>query len=381
MPESTPTPAYTPPPVTGKDAGVLAKGKEVLSVLKNAAVEITQNPMVESGKDISDCVQSAVATAKSSGEAALAELGRPNNDTVAQPTPPSVVFESVPADFHYEKTVIVPGKFVFIYLPFEKQMLKGVCAAASVLNAVKYIDPTIVLNQDEMFCLYNNNQSEGADPQQMVGGIANLGFETDYIQPRKVKLETLLSKIQASLEDNRPLIACGDNHAVTLIGFNKSTKKITVWDQRGYGVDRADGRRAGMYDVDESTFCAKFYDVFIVRRADAKPSDANAARLQKMTGISDAFIKHTLVNSNSRQETISKFAQHAVPQLVKVAMRAGRTLLIPVGSDEIISIAPQENEKMEYTVLPSGKTNKARIDFVTKSVLDAGGVFYSSGKK
>ena len=152
-PEPDTASSSTPETVPEKDSGVLARGKEALSNLKNTVASIAKGPMEASGKDVADSVQSAVAIAKASGAATLAELGRPHNDTDVTP---SSVFNSVPADFHYEKTVIVPGIFVFLSLPFEKQMLKGVCAAASVLNIVRYMEPTIDLNQEEMFGLYNN---------------------------------------------------------------------------------------------------------------------------------------------------------------------------------------------------------------------------------
>ena len=283
--------------------------------------------------------------------------------------------DGIPEGFHYEKSIIVPRKFVFLVLPYVKQLLKGVCAAGSVLNVLQYMDSTINLTQDEMFGIYNN-QLEGATSPQMIGGMNNLGFVAGLIVTRGAPVSAVVAEVQKSLEGNRPLIATGEHHAVTLVGFNKTAKTIIVWDQRAYGGNHASGMPAGMYEVKEDEFCAKFANVIVIRKADTKPAKDKEAFLRSVNGHNGGFVTHTLVNSDSRKETMEKFAGHAIPTLMKVAMRRGETVLIPVGDKELISIAPQSAETFSYTILPGGKQEKCRIDFVTKTVLDAGGTFY-----
>ena len=319
----------------------------------------------------------AAAVSKTSAVSKIAETVGIQTEGEVKPLAATIGADGLPEGFHYEKSVIVPGQFVFLALPYEKQLLKGVCAAGSVLNVLQYVDPTIDLTQDEMFGLYNN-QIEGATPPQMVGGMNNLGFSADLIPTRGAPASAVIAEVQKSLAANRPLIAGGENHAVTLVGFNKTAKTIIVWDQRAYGGNHASGMPAGMYEVKEDEFCNKYTAIIVIRKADTRPSKEKEAFLRAVTGRNGDLVRHTLVNSDSRKETMEKFAGHAVPTLMKFAMRRGETVLIPLGDRELISIAPQTSDTFSYTVLPGGKQEKCRMDFVTKAVLDAGGTFYGA---
>ena len=322
----------------------------------------------------------ALAASKSSVVSKVAEtVGiKTEDEPQGRPSTAAIGSNGLPESFRYEKSIIVPGKFVFLALPYEKQLLKGVCAAGSVLNVLQYMDPTIDLSQDEMFGLYNN-QSEGATSPQMIGGMANLGFSAEWMRTRGAPPDALIARVQSSLVDNRPLIACGENHAVTLVGFNKTAKTIIVWDQRAYGGNHVSGMPAGMFEVSESAFCGKFRDVIAISKANSKANKDTAEKLRRFTGWNGEFIKHTLVNSDARKETLEKFANHAVPALIKVAMRRNEIVIIPVGDKGAISIVPQVvADRLSYTALPSGIQGKGRMDFVTKAVLDAGGTFYGA---
>ena len=317
----------------------------------------------------------ALAASKTEAVSKIVETVGIKTEGEVKPSTAAIGADGLPEGFRYEKTVIVPGMFVFLVLPYKKQLLKGVCAAGSVLNVLQYMDPTINLTQDEMFGIYNN-QLEGATAPQMVGGMNNLGFDGGILATRGAPVSAVVAEVQKSLEANRPIIATGEHHAVTLVGFNKTAKTIIVWDQRAYGGNHASGMPAGMYEVKEDAFCGKFTHIIVARRAATKPAKDKEAFFRSVNGHNGGFVTHTLVNSDSRKETMEKFAGHAIPTLMKVAMRRGETVLIPVGDKELISIAPQSAETFSYTILPGGKQEKCRIDFVTKTVLDAGGTFY-----
>ena len=319
----------------------------------------------------------AVAASKSSAVSKIAETVGIKAETEEKPSAATIGPDGIPEGFRYEKSIIVPGQFVFLVLPYEKQLLKGVCAAGSVLNVLQYMDSTINLTQDEMFGIYNN-QLEGATSPQMIGGMNNLGFAGSLIVTRELAANAVISEVQKSLDANRPLIATGEHHAVTLVGYNKTAKTVIVWDQRAYGGNHASGMPAGMYEVKEDGFCAKFANVIVIRKADMKPSKDKEEFLRSVTGMNGDLVRHTLVNSDSRKETMEKFAGHAVPTLMRFAMRRGETILIPLGDRELISIAPQTSDPFSYTILPGGKQEKCRMDFVTKAVLDAGGTFYGA---
>ncbi len=288
---------------------------------------------------------------------------------------------TLPADFHYQKTLIIPNQFAFLALPFEKQLPKGVCAAASMLNVISYMDPGITLGQTELFAMFNEKKA-GATTKQMLGGLENMGFETELIPTDSIPKKQLVAKIQASLEDNRPLVVTQPGHALTVIGFNKSTGKIIAWDQRSRGPVNPSGMPKGSFEVTESGFAKRFSEVFILRKAYDKPSRDESEMLAGFTGRTSGFFKHTLVNSNAGKETLPQFARHAIPQKLNAVMRAGRTVLVARGKSEILSLAPQETDDLICTVLPGGESKSFSMASLTRAILDSDGVFYSlSGAK
>jgi len=53
----------------------------------------------------------------------------------------------------------VAGQRAIIILPFEQQERNGICGAASMLNILKLLDPTLKLSQTELFALFNSRRA------------------------------------------------------------------------------------------------------------------------------------------------------------------------------------------------------------------------------
>jgi len=284
---------------------------------------------------------------------------------------------TLPADFRYDKTLVLPGQFAFLALPFQKQGKGGICVAASALNVVSYIDPGFNLEQRELFALYNGGKS-GATLTQLIGGLGNVGFETEYLATKSVATKELMSKIRAGLDAGRPMVIFQPGHALTLIGYNKPNRTLIVWDQRAHRPGTPDYLPRGGFEVTESAFASRFSHIFFIRKADDKPGREEEEKLVAFLGGTSRFLKHTLANANQREERLDQYARHAGMPNVTALLRAGRTVFILKGKKELISIPPQESETFQATILPSGEPAALSRASVIRAILDAGGVFYSS---
>jgi len=285
----------------------------------------------------------------------------------------------LPSDFHYDKTLILPGQFAFLALPFEKQLPMGVCVAASALNVVKFIDPDFNLEQKELFALYNGGRS-GATLPQLIGGLENVGYQTEYIATNSLRTNELVAKICASLDVGQPMVVFQPGHALTLIGYNKSTKKAFVWDQRAKGPKSKIGLPPGGTEVSLMALPNKFSHIFFIRKADEKPSREEADFLAGFIGSTAGILKHSLINSNEREESLRRYARHALPQKIAAEMRSGRTLLVPEGKKRLVTVAPKDKEPFETCTLPEKKIEEMSLSSLTRLILASDGTFYSLGK-
>ena len=288
---------------------------------------------------------------------------------------------ALPSDFHYDKTLILPGSFAFLAVPFEKQLPKGVCVAASTLNVITYIDPDLKIKQLELFSQFNGNNA-GATGPQLLKGLENIGFDAESINTTALLKAPLISKIQASLDDNRPLVVFGPGHALTIIGYDKLKKTMIVWDQASHKPGKPTYLPKGGYEVNESAVSSRFSDVFLIRKSYNKPSKDEEEQLVAIIGKTNGLQKHTLINSNDEREQLPAFARHAIPQQIKALLRAGRTVLIPHGKKEIFTISPQDiktDNIVTFKLMPMGEPKSKIIQAFANDVINAKNVFYSSG--
>ncbi len=77
---------------------------------------------------------------------------------------------------------------------------------------------------------------------------------------------------------------------------------------------------------------------------------------------------------------IEYYLPYSVPQRIKAALRAGRTILLPQG-EEVLCVLPDEAKTDTVTLrcryLPSGKTASHSLESLTQLVSSNHGEFYS----
>jgi len=282
---------------------------------------------------------------------------------------------SLPDGFRYERTLIIPTKFAFLALPNIKQLPRGICTAAASINILSYLDPTIKLDQEGLFSLFNNKRA-GATIEQVIGGLKNVGFEVLPVS-KSLSDKECLAKVQASLDSNHPVLCATRTHMLTIIGYNSDEKNVLVWDQRQRGPNLEDGRPKGSYTVSESSLSSKFSVILLVRKAYDKPSMAEEEALRPIIGSLDGIQKHTLVNSNSGSEADRRFAARAVPEQITALLNAGRSVLVHTGKGEAVRVDPPFAEPLVGYVFPEGVQKPVSFNALTRAVTIAEGVYFS----
>ena len=222
-------------------------------------------------------------------------------------------FSEVPTNFHYDKTLIIPGNFAFIALPFIKQLPMGICAAASSLNVIKYIDPEINLGQTDLFKTFNSGQ-DGATFSQISGGMISLGFTTETHKIENITRNDIEFKIIESLDNNRPVLVEKPGHFLTIIGYNRKKAVIIAWDQakanshhESDDIGMAIGLPQGAYETNVHEF-TKF---MFLKKKTMTISPEEEEFIKRSVGNYEDFQKHILVNSNARAEKTEQFYLHS----------------------------------------------------------------------
>lgn len=281
---------------------------------------------------------------------------------------------ALPADFHYDKSLIIPGQFAFLALPFEKQGKGGICAAASALNIMRFIDPSIQMEQRELFSLYNGGQS-GASLDQVQGGLESLGFESEWIQTANADKKTLIAKIRASLDAGRPVLATIPGHALTIIGYNKPSGKIIAWDQRMHVPGKPDYLPRGAYETSEASLHSRFDSAFFIRKVENKLNREEAGQLAAIICDSSGWQHQEIVNGSD--ESLIKFLRHAAPPKMESLLRRGQTILIPKGRKEVVSILSVSDGKWSARHLPGGREESFSDATLARLLTESNGVFFS----
>ena len=283
---------------------------------------------------------------------------------------------ALPPDFHYDKTLVIPGQFAFMALPFQKQGKGGICAAASAFNIVKYIAPEIEIEQRGVFALYNSGRS-GATLPQIAGGLESLGFECEIVQTRGCEKKLLLSKIRASLDDGRPILAVIPHHALTIIGYNKPDAKLIVWDQRMNGPGVPAYLPKGGVEDSENRIQSKFEFVFFIRKVDMRLSVEEEKTVQSLYGTAQGCLRHEIVNANASREPLPMFLHHAAIPKVQSVLQQNRVLLVPKGKRQLVSITSAADGKYTSKTLPGGKEEVVGGATLVRLLTESKGVFFS----
>lgn len=283
--------------------------------------------------------------------------------------------EPFPQDFGYKTTLIKPGHHAYLALPFLNQDPGGICTAAASLNVAKYLDPKLDIKQREVFALFNR-KSYGATMGEVVAGLDTLGFDAEFIQTDKADRLQLLAKIQASLDEGRPIIATIPNHALTIIGYCKATRTIIVWDQRMHKQGRPACLPDGGFELSETAYKSRIDSVTFVRKSWAAASEAERAAIASIRPCNGELRRHEIVKGTG--ESFLAFLNHAATPKIQSVINSGRTPLVPTGKNKLVEIRGENAGKWKVTHWPDGETSEENASYLAR-ILDANdGVFYST---
>lgn len=283
---------------------------------------------------------------------------------------------NLPEDFHWDKTLIQPGLFAFLALPFEKQPPSGICMASSTYNVLRYLDPNLPLSQEEIFGMLNDGKN-GASDRQLRTALKNLGYTTTMIPEGKLRRTGLRKLIQSTLDTDTPLIIATSSHALTLIGYNNATNKFYVWDQRMRG-NSPKGMPADSKEVSQGEL-GRFDFFLIIRKITDRASDKEYDLFAEVGAGYNDLQKHSITNANPTRENMLSYTKRNWPLLARALFANGRSLYVQTGRKEFIKIAPQEiqGDQLQITELPSGKTSQISLDRLTQKIARSN-VFFSS---
>lgn len=289
---------------------------------------------------------------------------------------PANELTEIPKDMSWDKTVIIPGRFGFLKLPFIKQTKPGICTAAASINAVCHLHPEIQLKGSELFRLYNN-RSGGASLEEACFGNLQLGVKGRIIRKGHMPRTELVRKVQQSIEANLPVVAADVRHAVLIYGFNKETGKLFVWNQWGNGKI-VNGMPKGTYLLQESDLPIEFQHFIFFEKVRFNPVEPLTQSLEAKVGTTEDLQVHPIVGSPFGD--LRHYLTYSSPQRIKAVLRAGRTILLQQGTD-VLCVFPNEvktdADMLECRSFPSRRTTRHSLQSLTQLMATNRGEFYS----
>ena len=286
--------------------------------------------------------------------------------------------EPFPAGFDYKSTLIKPGHYAFLALPFQRQEQGGICAAASTLNVVKFLDPEIGLAQKELFALFNG-RSGGASPQEVLAGLETLGFDGELVSTKHADRKATLAKTRAALDEGRPIIAAVPGHALTIVGYSKASGRMIAWDQAKKSPGKPAYLPQGGYEVPESSLSSRFEYLLFVRKSWDAASASEEAAIKAVLPSADNLRKHQ-VGRGSR-ETLSAYLRHATAPRLKAAAAGGCKVLLPDKTKGLVELVSENGGKWAVTRWPGGTPGEETQASLASLLCASGGTFYSTPPK
>lgn len=279
-------------------------------------------------------------------------------------------------DFKWDRTEIIPERFAFLALPFIKQTNGGICTAASAVNIILYIDPSIDLKQGELFKIYND-RAGGASFDEVVRGLRMLGFSSEVYSTRTTPYTVLAGYIRKSLDANHPILVADKRHMLTIIGYNKESKTIIAWNQWKNGKMQH-GMPKGAYDVKDSDLPFEFTTVFFLHHVKDIPAASQKRQIEDFVGKTNDLRIHPPYQP--RYALSPTYLQNAAEERIKASIRANRNVFILQGN-RLIEIHPQKEagDYLSVTSFPSKEQSTMSLkDLANKITFDNHGFFFSS---
>lgn len=283
--------------------------------------------------------------------------------------------ETFPADFDYKSTLVKPGHYAFLALPFDAQEKSGICAAASTLNVIKFLDPEIGLAQKELFALFNG-RSGGASPQEVLAGLETLGFDGELVSTKHADRKATLAKTRAALDEGRPIIAAVPGHALTIVGYSKASGRMIAWDQAKKSPGKPACLPQGGYEVPESSLSSRFEYLLFVRKSwDAASADEETAVKAALPSAGN-LRKHRIANGS--RESLPVFLRHAAAPRLKAAVAGGRKILLPDKKGGFVELVSENGGKWAVTRWPGKTPGEETQASLTSLLCGSEGTFYST---
>ena len=293
--------------------------------------------------------------------------------------PPRTAETAPPAGFAWDRTLVIPGRFAFLNLPFILQKKPGICVGASAINVVRYLCPDNQLTTDEFFRLLTA-RSHGASNEDLKSGMELLGLPAQEVMLSRSGAATALRQIKRNLDNNLPVLAADGRHMVLITGYDTEKKKLFVWNQWGNGKI-VNGMPKGHYELQESDLPIEFRTLFFCRKVRYEPADNVKQALESVTGALEDLQMHPYIETEFSRPV---FLVHAGPERLRAVLRAGRTVFVQQGGS-VLSVLPSaagDNDKLSCIELPSGAKHWRTLSGLSQEITTKnGGAFFSAKKE
>jgi hypothetical protein len=321
------------------------------------------------------------------------------NATNASSTVAAQDLASVLPDDSRPKTVIRPGEFVFLALPFTQQGRGGICAGASLLNIVDFLGSNFQLSQIEFFELFDAGRS-GATISQMDQGLKNVGYEFTPLlleeKPKRKEVRKIARRCMDILDSGQPLSASVPGHALTLVGYNMRTESFYAWDQAKTSRDprvseAVPNLPGGVYEIPMSQLGFELDALGHITKCQTH-FDGQREKEQLLETLGAApdteAEKHKIwAPDRVRDSDAQSFYRDVLPVLINGLMRKGRTAVIPTGkeipgrpdwrSGELLRITEKSPDGYRGTLQPGGKEANFSLRELARLVHENGGIYFS----
>lgn len=259
--------------------------------------------------------------------------------------------------------VMDPGNKVILAIPFEEQERGGLCAAASILNVLKFLDPELNIKQVEMLALCNDKRS-GASPDEVRLGLNSLGYQGNLYQLRDADQTELTQRIKENLDQSRPVLIANRNHATVLFGYDNTKNIFYTWNHRVPNRrNTIEGFPDGTEEISQVGGLSQMVYVMYIEPARETRTMGMAREISDLRKTMD-IKAYTILNANPSKESDFIFISRAASYAILPHLRRGnRVFFTPNLTQyyEIIQITEKEwqvrNLKtLEKSVMDRSKT-------------------------
>jgi hypothetical protein len=297
------------------------------------------------------------------------------------------------------ETVVRPGEFVFLALPFTQQGRGGICAGASLLNIVDFLGMPFQLSQYEFFQLFDAGRS-GATISQMDQGLKNVGYEfTPLLLEEKLKRKDarkIERRCMDILDSGQPLSVCVPGHALTLVGYNMKTESFYAWDQARTGRDPRVSEAVanlpgGIYEIPMGQLGFELDTIGHVTKLET-PFDGQREKEQvlEISGLpaDTELLKHKIwAPDRARDRDVEDFYRDVLPVLNNGLMRKNRVMILPTGKEipgrpdwrrgELIRITEKTKDGYRCVLHPYGTETDFSVRELARFVFESDGIYFS----